>query len=60
MVGRKGAKGRGLTPLCVVLECGVEDGRADPNACDAEIGEVSQDGIFMVCVGLDTMVCIED
>jgi len=39
-----------LTPLCIVLECGVEDRGADSYACDAEIGEISQDGIFVVCV----------
>jgi hypothetical protein len=39
-----------LTPLCIVLECGVEDRGADSYACDAEIGEISQDGVFVVCV----------
>jgi len=43
-------KGRGRTPLCVVLECGVEDGGADSYACNAEIGEISQDRIFVICV----------
>lgn len=47
--------GRGQTPLRVIFVCGVEEGAAKADAHDAEIWDVSEEGILATPVLVDPM-----